>query len=248
VLDAECLKYDIKYRHIFSSNYVVRSSSKSFELASKIVLFSNASKNSFLKRGFEKDRICVINPGKPREFDNSFSEDKKYAFVSTAFHSLIKGTHKLLLAWREANIVDIPLIIVGELHEDMKEFLAKYGPFDNVQFVGSQKIDNFYKQYNAVGILCSLSEGSPRAVLEYMANSFPVIVSPVATCDLVKHGENGFIADSVAEIINALRTFSDNRELFRGMGESALSSINALPQQHYAEELVALFRELLDEN
>ena len=72
----------------------------------------------------------------------------------------------------------------------MKEFIKTYGPFQNVRYVGFQgDLRSWYQDYDAVGVLMSLSEGAGRTTPEMMSFGFPMITSPDATCDIVKDGE-----------------------------------------------------------
>ena len=146
----------------------------------------------------------------------------------------------MLLAWRRADIKDIPLLIVGNMCEDMKEFIEKYGPFENVIFVGARyDLNEWYKNYDAVGILLSLSEGAVRVTPELMSFGFPMIVSEDATCDLVKDQENGFIVNPFdeEEIAEKIKYFAQNWENVHEMNLSVLKSINNRTITDYSLEV-----------
>jgi glycosyltransferase involved in cell wall biosynthesis len=56
-------------------------------------------------------------------------------------------------------------------------------------------------------------------VLQYMAAGLPVIANPVGVqLDLVRHGENGYLAETPEEWINAVRYLANNPGLRRRMG------------------------------
>ena len=121
------------------------------------------------------------------------------------------------------------MVIVGQLCEDMQEFIDKNGPFDNVQFMGYIRGDlaDFYKRYDAVGVLMSFSEGAVRTTPELMSFGFPMIVSPDATCDIVKDGYNGFIVNSTDEdrLVERLQYFAADWNRVHSLRDNVLNSI-----------------------
>ena len=235
-------KFHIKNRYIYGDSRYRDICKKSFELADKIITISNVSKTTYEKAGYDMNKFHLISlAGTNFEIQKEIkTENKKKAFISTAFHSFIKGTHRLLLAWRRADIKDIPLLIVGNMCEDMKEFIEKYGPFENVIFVGARyDLNEWYKNYDAVGILLSLSEGAVRVTPELMSFGFPMIVSEDATCDLVKDQENGFIVNPFdeEEIAEKIKYFAQNWENVHEMNLSVLKSINNRTITDYSLEV-----------
>lgn len=243
-LASDYAEFGINSPYIFTSSYGVRQSCQAIELADRIVVLSNESKKSFINQGVPPEKLSVIGLGGNVRINKQFIDGLPFAFISTAFHSFVKGTHRLLLAWREAGITKHPLIIVGELQSDIQDFIELYGPFQNVQFVGHQNIGDFYQRYNAIGILNSLSEGWPRSVFEYMQHGFPVIVSPVATCDLVEDGVQGFIVSNQNELVAKLKYFSSNIDEIKKMGASAKVLADSLPSSSYGLKLVELIEEM----
>lgn len=239
-------KYNIKSRYIYTNKYYVGQAEKSIEIADKILVLSNETKRSFIENGVEEKKLVVVNLGLTKRYDNEYHSRKPFAFISTAHHSFVKGTHNLLLAWRLANITDIPLILVGAIGDDINEFIAKNGPFDNVIFVGYQNVDKYYQAYNAVGILVSLAEGCPRSVIEYLGNGFPVIVTPCATCDVVVDGDNGFVVDydNIEQIADKLSYFSNNKNQFNIMGQSARQLDSLKNMSDYVNEVVDILENL----
>lgn len=58
-------------------------------------------------------------------------------------------------------------------------------------------------------------------LIQYMACSLPVVASPVgANLDIVEHGQNGYLANSAEEWLQALSSLHDNPDLRRRMGIS----------------------------
>ncbi|WP_228763915.1 glycosyltransferase, partial [Vibrio parahaemolyticus] len=101
--------------------------------------------------------------GKNTVIENSISEDD-ICFVTTAHHSFVKGTHRLIEVWKNIKSKNATLYIVGDLHKDMTEYLNKTDVPDNVKIVGRKNIEDFYKNKNIVGVSYSLAEGYSRVV------------------------------------------------------------------------------------
>lgn len=193
--------FDIKASSIYGNKMFADIAEYGYRQADHIVTISEISNQTFLTKGYAPNLLKMIPlTGSSFKTHEDEVKGKRRAFISTAMHSMLKGTHRLLRAWRKANIKSIPLIIVGGLHQDMQEFIQKYGPFENVIFKGfCDNLEEFYKEYDAVGILMSFSEGAVRTTPELMSYGFPMIVSPDATCDIVKNEQVGYVIEPTDE-------------------------------------------------
>lgn len=210
--------------------------------ADYIVTISNLSNKTYIDAGYSPDKLKMI-PLMNSSFtcrNDSIKRDKKRAFICTANHSLLKGTHRLLSAWKKAKISDVPLIIIGRIYADMKEYINKYGPFENVIFEGFRNdLEEYYDSYDAVGILLSFSEAAVRTTAEMIKKGFPMIVSPDATCDLVKNGYNGFIVNPRNEegIVSKLRWFNENWIRTIEMRPHVLASVKEETIENYGRNI-----------
>lgn len=223
---------------------------KSFNLADKIVAISEFSEKTYIDANYDITKLVLI-PMTGTDYPVSsfeMTEDKPKAFISTAYHSFIKGTHRLLLAWKKAQIEDVPLIIIGNLCEDIEEFINKYGPFENVHFEGYVKgsLKDYYKKYNAVGVLMSLSEGAVRTTPEFMSFGYPMIVSSDAACDIVKDQYNGFIVETtdVDKLSERLRWFAEDWERVNQMRDNVLTSVSYRSVNDYSMEVAEYLKNL----
>jgi len=90
----------------------------------------------------------------------------------------------------------IRLVIVGDGDhaEELKEITRNYGIENIVDFYGYRAdAVNFLKGFDCF-VLPSLSEGTPRCVMEAMALNIPVVVSDIpGNRNLVTHSETGFL-------------------------------------------------------
>jgi glycosyltransferase involved in cell wall biosynthesis len=72
--------------------------------------------------------------------------------------------------------------------------------------------------------------------LQYMATGRPVVISPVGmNCDLVQHGDNGFLARQEDEWVELIERLADAPELRARIGAAARRTV----EQGYSAEVVA---------
>lgn len=237
-------RFSIKKKYIYGDKKYLQRNIDMLQCADMIISISKVSMQTYLDAGMRADKIKLISlAGCSWKVDMNYRPaGKSKAFITTGFHNFIKGTHRLLLAWKKSEIKNIPLLVVGTLCEDMQEFIAKYGPFDNVQYLGQyphSKLKDLYGTYSACGALLSLSEGAGRVTPEMMSFGFPMIVSPDATCDLVEDGVNGYIIDPTDEaaIVARLRWFADDWKRVEAMNEAVINSVKSRTMEDYAIEV-----------
>ena len=234
-------------KYIYQSKYASSQALKSLELADKIVVLSNRSKESMVKYGIPADKVEVVGLGLPFLPNRISDFQDDFHFVTTAHHSIVKGTHHLLIAWKSVNSKGKKLYVVGRISQELREFIFRNGPFENVEFVGEQAIGEFYSGKSFVGILTSISEGYGRSVVEYLGYSYPVIVSPVATCDFVVDTKNGFIVDSHEGLVKSLEYFVNNPSDYARMSDYAFRSAVEASKLSFGKRMVDIL-EGLNEN
>lgn len=225
-------KYKIKNKYLYGDKKYRDRCILSLENCDYFIAISKVSAETYRNADYDMSK-CRVIPKTGTDFKIykcAQNIERKKAFVTTAFHCFIKGTHRLLCAWEKARIQDISLHVVGPLNDDMKEFVEKYGPFENVIFDGAmrrEELIEFYKNLDAVGILLSLSEGAGRVTPEMMSFGFPMIVSPDATCDMILDNYNGFVVDpeDENEIIVRLKWFAEDWENVHSLNDNVYSSV-----------------------
>ena len=100
-----------------------------------------------------------------------------------------------------------------------------------------------------VAVLTSRHEGLPRAVVEALAAGVPVVATAVdGTPEVVRHGENGFLAppgDVEALAAGVVRLLED-RTLRQRMGAAAPRNLEAFDIDRMVREQEALYRWILE--
>ena len=249
-IEKEYEQYGIKKKYYYNDKKVVKEEIESLEYADRIITISKVAYDTFVQYGIPKEKLILIPMVATVENVTLPSAERPYAFICTATQCVLKGTHRLLEAWKKAEIKNMPLFIIGNLQDDLKEFVDKYGPYPNVQFWGQQDITKLYSQYRGVGILLSFSEGAVRCVPEYLSYGYPVIVSKAATSSIVQDGINGFIVDprNEEEIIAKLRYFAEDTKRIDEYGRNALETSKSESIEKYskgvAEYLIGLNKDI----
>ena len=238
-------KYGIKSNTLFGDKRYKEKCCASLNICDYYIAITEVSAKTYFNAGYSKDK-CVVIPKNGTDFeiyrDAATTQTGERAFVSTAFHSFSKGTHRLLDAWNNLKSDSAKLYIIGDLHDDMREFIKKYGPFKNVVFTGPLSRDQMremYKKLDAVGILMSLSEGAGKVTPEMMSFGFPQIVSPDATCDLIIDGFNGFIVETedTAGLVNKLKWFAEDWNRVHEMRNNVYQSVTRRKMIDFSIEL-----------
>ncbi len=250
-INEEYEKFGIKNKYIYGNPVFRDTCVESFKLADKIITISKVSKQTYIDAGYPEEKLVFIPLTGTDYALQPFEayEGKDKAFVTTAFHNFIKGTHRLLQAWKKAQVHSVPLIIVGRVCEDIQEYIDKYGPFENVKFLGYWKgsLKDLYDKYDGVGVLMSLSEGAVRTTPELMSYGYPMIVSQDATCDIVEDGKNGYIISPTDEdgLSNRLKWFAEDWERVHEMRSRVLSSVSHRTVKDYSLECADFLLSLL---
>lgn len=100
----------------------------------------------------------------------------------------------------------------GDLRARYEALCAKLGIADRVQFLGYREDIPELLAETDISVLTSVKEGIPRALLESMAMSIPVVATRVnGNCEVVRDGETGFLVElgdtgALADVLERLIT------------------------------------------
>ena len=136
---------------------------------------------------------------------------------------LIKGPDVLVDALRalRGRIPELFVLLSGPARGYVKRRLAEAGiPFRHVFLRSYREIPALYRALD-VCVVASRQEGGPKAVLESMASGVPLVTTRVGQAmDLVRNGENGFMAD-----VEDVEGLAHGIERVRGMDASAKQAL-----------------------
>jgi glycosyltransferase involved in cell wall biosynthesis len=154
------------------------------------------------------------------DFFDEFKDKTVVAQVSTLYPW--KGHEYLIIAAQKILVTNpnVHFLIVGEgpLRQKLESTVCNLGISENVTFTG--RISNYHIPWLLsnidIGVLVSLRENLPRALLEYMAAQKPLVATNVGGVpEAVIDGVNGYLVprrdpDSLANSILKLMNDPDN--------------------------------------
>jgi glycosyltransferase involved in cell wall biosynthesis len=110
----------------------------------------------------------------------------------------IKGPDVFLaaVARMKAEVPELFVLLSGPARGFVKQGLTELGvPFKHIYLKNYQDVGELFHCLDLY-IIASREEGGPKAVLEAMASSVPLVTACVGQAmDLVVHGENGYVAE-----------------------------------------------------
>ncbi|MDJ1175393.1 glycosyltransferase family 4 protein [Roseofilum capinflatum] len=172
----------------------LRRKEQEIELADQIFVASSITRKSLLNFGVNPEKISVIPYGAPLDY---FHPQPKQ---DTCFRALYvgrveprKGIHYLLSAWKNLNLSDAELCLIG-INEFPSGWLDQYQDlFRYISPLPHYSLNQYYSSAS-VFVFPSLVDGFGLVLLEAMACGIPVITTPnTAGPDIITDGVEGFL-------------------------------------------------------
>jgi len=156
---------------------------------------------------------------------------KRINLIYIGYIRYSKGMNSLKLLWKkmqENNIkYSFHIIGTGEMIDDIRYYISENKLEESVKLHGymdKREIINDLLRESDLFIFPSLSEGSPRVVIEAMSLGVPVISTPVGALPFIfkdKEDIRYFYFNDVEKIIDIIKEYMINKEIFY------LQSVNA---------------------
>ena len=163
-----------------------------YELATLILVLSHCAADTFRAAGFPEEKLFYLPRGVDIErFTPAERAPEKFRAIFLGALKKRKGVHTLLEAWHGLGLKDAELVLVGHVHEEMKEYLARYAD-------GSVRLEGFCGEPEkllrtaSVHIFPSTCEGSAKVTFEAAAAGLPQITT-YESGDAVVDGETGCV-------------------------------------------------------
>ncbi len=183
--------------------------------------------------------------------DTCRSDEIRLLFVGRLTRA--KGLHYLLeavaaLRSRGRNVV-LDLVGDGELRAELAEQARALGMESAIRFRGYKTLgDELFGFYRGadVFVLPSISEGTPKVILEAMANAVPVVATDVGgVATVVASGESGMLVPpkSPEALSSAIARVVDEGDLRRRLIEGGMNAARAHTVEGETAALVGAVRE-----
>ncbi len=120
--------------------------------------------------------------------------------------------------------VTCAIVGIGPEERTLRGLIDQLGVGDRVRLVGRRRDVSDFVRALDVAVMCSRREGSPLALLEYMAGAAPIVATAVGGVpEAVQDGVTGLLVapSDPAALARAIARVLGDRELARRLGEAA---------------------------
>jgi glycosyltransferase involved in cell wall biosynthesis len=157
-------------------------------------------KSSVIYNGVDLERFVPASRARRAEVKEQLGVRPEEHLVTIVTHLVpVKGVEGFIdaaaLAIREAADVRFAVVGGGDLENVLRKRACSLGVEKGILFAGAVRDVLTYLEASDVGVLSSLSEGLPNAILEYMAMGLPIVATDVGGVRelMGKDGECGFL-------------------------------------------------------
>ncbi|MGB3495758.1 MAG: glycosyltransferase family 4 protein [Elainellaceae cyanobacterium] len=218
------------------------------ELADHIFVASSMTERSLLDIGVTPDKITVIPYGAPVDyFQPHPKRDTTFRVIYAGRLSPRKGAHYLLHAWKDLNLPQAELMIVGSNMMPPEWFAPYQDLCRQVASVSHMALNQYYSSANVL-VFPSLVEGFGLVLTEAMACGIPVITTPnTAGPNLITDGVEGFIVPirDVDALKEKLEWCYQNPDTLAEMGRAARKKAEVMSWEHYRQQLTEKVKVLM---
>ena len=241
--EAARLNIDVKVTH----EYYLKKMVKEYELADFILVASTFVYNTFIDEGIASQKLRLVPYGIDlAQFSPRPKNDRLFRILYVGALDIKKGVYYLLKAFKELNLKNSELLMVGQPTSHIKPILKEYtGCFKHLPIVPHRFIQNYYTN-SSVFVLPSIVEGWGLVTAEAMACGIPVIVTE--NCGLVpRNGKDGFVVPirDVEALKERIMYLYENEHRRREMGRAAAKYAKQFSLNQYRKGLVEALENVL---
>jgi glycosyltransferase involved in cell wall biosynthesis len=243
---------------------IIQQELEEYELTDGVAVPSLFVKNSFLTQNFSEKKLFHNVFGANTEcFVPGHKQDNIFRIIYAGSLTVRKGIHYLLEAFKQANLPNSELCLVGGVSNSAKSLLGEFN--EKIKFIGHVPQDSLvnYYQNSSVFVMASIEEGMAMVQLQALSCGLPLICTTnTGGEDLLrlsgdpKQLKNGIqeypagylvpVRDSQA-IAECLQFLGEDPILLRSKQESALVLRNSdLSWINYSERVVQSYEILMN--
>jgi len=255
VVQKECARLGIAlppgHESAFNED-ILRLEEEEFRLADRLLCPSDFVVQTFLERGFTRDRLArhiygydekVYYPGPQPQLTN---RGVNVLFVGVC--AVRKGVHYALEAWLKSPAHrDGTLMIAGEFLPAYAEALAPMLSHPSIRVLGHRNDVPDLMRTNDILVLPSLEEGFGLVCTEAMGSGCVPLVSNACT-DVCKHMENALVhrVGDVEALTQHFTMLHEDRSLLERLRAAGLSQMNQLTWTAAGLKLLEVYRETIE--
>ena len=221
-------------------------------------IFNNFSaKEKFIKKGFRKDKIIVIQnvidleriSKRENPFENGILKIVSVGrFVRQKDYHTALNSFKLLLKRNEDKTFEYIIIGYGPLESEIRSLAEELGINDRIRiYINPPDISEILKTCD-IFLSTSLFEGVSNSIMEAMAAGLPVVATRVGdNTYLVKDGHNGFLVpvENVESIVEKIEFLSVSGNIRDKFGKNSRAIIeDEFSKKRFTERYISLLRDL----
>ena len=245
LIKEEYKTYGIKRKPELS--VVIERCLKEYEVADYISVPSQFVYDSFLRRGFNREKLILIPLGVDTErYRPGEKKDKVFRVLFMGQISLRKGVQYLLKAFSELKLKNSELFLVGGIGKDFKKIFKEYRERIKLKHIPwSNGLGDICRQ-SSVFVFPSIEEGSALVNYIAMACGLPVITT-FNSGSPVRDGEDGFLVPirDVQGLKEKILYFYENPRAIEAMGTNARDEIEHYTWERYGEELIKVYERIV---
>jgi glycosyltransferase involved in cell wall biosynthesis len=237
------------------SNKFLERCLEEYELADQILVPSLYSSNSFLEKGFKKDKIKILKlnanftPKKRKIFSQ---QADSFVLGTVGGNPLRKGIKYLVDAWQELKLPRSQLLIKTdefelEKNKELFQRIKKDKTIIIVSYVNN--IEDFYIRCDLF-CLPSIDDGFGLVVLEAMGCGIPVIATKnVGASEMIKNNYNGFVGEKrdVSFLAEKILECYKDRKFLKDLSNNSFLFYqkHIKSKENYTNKIIKLYKDII---
>jgi len=232
---------------------IVEKELKEYQEADYICIPSLFVKRTFLEKCIPENKILHIPYGVDlSNFRQIPKNDNVFRIIFVGSLSIRKGVYHLLKAYKELNLKNSELLLVGPIWDEIKPILKKFDGF--YKAIGPVPQKELYKYYSnsSVFVLPSIEDGFGMVINQAMSCGLPVILTEnTGGYDIVRDGVDGFIIPirDVEKLKEKILYLYENPEICQKMGQNAKERVKSgFSWEDYGKKIYENYQKILEKN
>ncbi|MEX0918564.1 MAG: glycosyltransferase family 4 protein [Candidatus Paceibacterota bacterium] len=213
-----------------------------------IIAYSDFVRKSYIEKGYPAEKIFTAYSDIPIPPIPLKKQNPSFKILYLAYISPRKGLHYLLEAWKDLQLPDAQLVIVGgygRIPEQLKkQYEVAIDEDPRITRIGRTKDPSKYYEDASLFVFPSLYEGNPKVVMEAMTYEVPVITTDHAQ-SIIEDGKSGLVVPirDVEALKEKIRFCYNNRDLADKIGRAGRKAMEN--KKPFGEAVFEIYQDIL---